>query len=179
MKEIVLFLLLLCTFITSLFFINYNNGYNNETKYDGDEEIFEVEEQDMLCLFDRWAGGCGLANQNISGYMSGVGGGGGGAALIIFGYYLSTQLNDYINSLFIKYNNDNYEVNHSITIDDVLSEPKIKDSMEKYGWSRALIIEWLEKMLGVSISKFLTDENIKVYLGSTHSELKYNIYIEI
>lgn len=63
-----------------------------------------------------------------------------------------------------------------VTIDDVLSNSNVRDGMNKYGWTRSDIIKWLEIMLGVSVDKFLNDNNIEVYLGSTKYELKYYNY---
>lgn len=48
-----------------------------------------------------------------------------------------------------------------------------KKAMDEYKWSKEELIAWLETMLTTSCDKFLNDNEIKVYLGTSDYELKY------
>ncbi len=179
MKKFLLIIMLLTTCMFTMFFISFNNEKIVESDEIQTREVVGEKEDEVFCMMNRVMGGGGYANQNIAEYAGTVAGGGGGVALVGLGYFISNQLNNFIDELLTRNSNNITIESSSLSIDDVLDNPNVKKGMEEYGWSRTEIIKWLEIMLGVSLDRFLNDSNIEVYLGSTHSELKYDKYRDI
>ena len=177
MKKFLLIIMLLTTCIFTTFVISIKNEEIVESNEIQTREVVGEKEDEVFCMMNRVMGGGGYANQNIAEYAGTVAGGGGGVALVGLAYFISNQCNNFFNNLFSNYNIENS--NQRLSIDDVLSNEIISSGIEKYGWKRDELVDWLEKMLGVSISHFLNDNNIKVFLGSTEYELKYYSYRDI
>lgn len=172
MKKILFILSFMVIIILSLFVINNVKDSDNNVEEIQVRELEAEKDETMLIAFDRFSGGGGFANQNISESVATAGGGIGAFGLI---YYLSNQIGKLFKGMFSSSDTVvTYET--QVTIDDVLSNSNVRDGMNKYGWTRSDIIKWLEIMLGVSVDKFLNDNNIEVYLGSTKYELKYYNY---
>ena len=172
MKKLLFILSFMVIIILSLFVINNVKDSDNNVEEIQVRELEAEKDETMLIAFDRFSGGGGFVNQNISESVATAGGGIGAFGLI---YYLSNQIGKLFKGMFSSSDTVvTYET--QVTIDDVLSNSNVRDGMNEYGWTRSDIIKWLEIMLGVSVDKFLNDNNIEVYLESTEYELKYYSY---
>lgn len=165
-KIVILLLFVLISFITikNVSYEKFEYGESNIIIYE--DELNDKNVNAAYALKDdrvNWSGGAF------------VGGSIGGGGLLLYGiWYISTEISKWINSLP---SNNNYSVDvNNLTIDDVLNYPDIKEGMEKYGWTRERLINWLETMMGdISVTHFLNDEENVIYLGSTKDTNDYSV----
>ena len=175
-KSLILLLASICLFLTFVIGIKNVKEVKVESKDIQTREIVGEKEDTQFILMDKFSGGGGgLVNSNMGGFIGGFGTiaiGGIGFSNFFSNFFPSQNNNSNSTSIL---NNNNTQVQSSITIDDVLSNKEVSDGMNKYGWSKNDITNWLEIMIDVSISKFLDDKDLVIYLGRDEYYKKRNI----
>lgn len=133
-KKIIIFALLLLTSVITISFFTTSEVLGNDSFFEMKKDELNDRNQNMQIPLDPVKYGWGIGGLAGDSYSSGAGGYGGGAVIAGI-YYLAKEVGNWFNSLFN--NNNNYQIeNNSISIDDVLNYPDIKEGMDKYSWTK-------------------------------------------